>query len=121
MGMVPGLAGINLSMEPVGELMRENPDLVNFAQEIMNNVLSKSTIQSYQGAIQKYQDFCNSVHHDRAEFSEKILLHYLTFLHKNNATGEAGNLVVAQHVLRGQVRVHRQGGQVDQCSETASS
>jgi hypothetical protein len=73
-------------MEPVGELMRENPELANFAQEIMNNVLSKSTIQNYQGAIRKYQDFCDSVNHDRAEFSEKIILHYLTFLHKNNAT-----------------------------------
>jgi hypothetical protein len=73
-------------MEPVGELMRENPDHKNFAQEIMNNVLSKSTIQSYQGAIRKYQDFCDSVHHDQAEFSEKILLHYLTFLLKNNAS-----------------------------------
>jgi hypothetical protein len=73
-------------MEPVGELMWENPDLENFAQEIMNNVLSKSTIQSYQGAIRKYKEFCDSVNDDRAEFSEKILLHYLTFLHKNNAS-----------------------------------
>ncbi|MFN9960977.1 MAG: hypothetical protein ACK55I_48475, partial [bacterium] len=28
------------------------------------------------------------MNHDRAEFSEKIILHYLTFLHKNNATTE---------------------------------
>ncbi len=60
-------------MESVRELMRESPDLANFAQEIMKNALSKSTIQSYQGAIRKYQNFCDLVHHDQAEFSEKFL------------------------------------------------
>ncbi len=59
-------------MEPVGELMRENPELANFAQEIMNNVLSKSTIQNYQGAIRKYQDFCDSGNHDRRNFHRRL-------------------------------------------------
>jgi hypothetical protein len=73
-------------MEPVTEIMQENPELAGYAQEIMNNVLAKSTIHSYQGAIRRYQDFCEAENYDRTIISEKSILHYLTHLHKNDVT-----------------------------------
>ncbi|MFN9904191.1 MAG: phage integrase N-terminal SAM-like domain-containing protein, partial [bacterium] len=80
-------------MEPVMEIMQENPELAGHAQEIMNNVLAKSTIHGYQGAIRRYQDFCETEDYDRTIISEKSILHYLTHLHKNNVTVAVVNQV----------------------------
>jgi hypothetical protein len=80
-------------MEPVMEIMQENPDLAGHAQEIMDNVLAKSTIHGYQGAIRRYQDFCETESYDRTIISEKSILHYLTHLHKNNVTVACVNQV----------------------------
>ncbi len=65
-------------MEPIMEIMQENPELARHAQEILDNVLAKSTIQGYQGDIRWYQDFCETENYDRTIISEKSLLHYLT-------------------------------------------
>jgi hypothetical protein len=52
----------------------------------MDNMLAKSSIHGYQGAIQRYQDFCEAENYDRTIISEKSILHYLTHIHKNNVT-----------------------------------
>ncbi len=77
-------------MEPVMEIMQENLELAGHAQEI---VLAKSTIHGYQGAIRRYQDFCEAENYDRTIISEKSILHYLTHLHKNNVTVAVVNQV----------------------------
>ncbi len=75
-------SGLEPAWHGTGHGDHENPELAGHAQEIMN----KSTIHGYQGAIRRYQDFCEAENYDRTIISEKSILHYLTHLHKNNVT-----------------------------------
>ncbi len=64
-------------MEPVRQIVQENPELAGTIKELMEGALARSTMHSYQGAITRYQEFCESAGYDRADITEKsIALRY---------------------------------------------
>jgi hypothetical protein len=91
----------------------------------MNNVLAKSTIHGYKGAIRRYQDFCEAENYDRTIISEKSISHYLTHLHKNNVTIACVNQVrlalsLMIEMYGGDVSIHAENGSLDQHGEAVS-
>jgi hypothetical protein len=75
-----------VGMEPVRQIVQENPELAGTIKELMEGALAWSTMQSYQGAITRYQEFCESAGYDRADITEKSVLHYVTHLRHQKAS-----------------------------------
>ncbi len=69
-------------MEPVIEIVQENPELAEAVQELMEGALARSTMNTYQGAVTRYQEFCESGGYDRSAVVGKVkvkkLLRYVT-------------------------------------------
>jgi hypothetical protein len=67
-------------MEPVREIVQENPELAEAVKELMEGALARSTMNTYQGTVTRYQEFCESAGYDRSDIPEKSVLHYITYL-----------------------------------------
>jgi hypothetical protein len=72
-------------IEPVREIVQENPELAGAVKGLMEGTLARSTMHTYQGAITRYQEFCESAGFNRADITEKSVWHYITHLRHQRA------------------------------------
>jgi hypothetical protein len=73
-------------MGPVADIVRQNPELAGTVSELMEGALARNTMVTYQKAVARYQNFCETVGYDRAIITEKTVLHYISFLRHNGAS-----------------------------------
>ncbi len=67
-------------MKLVADIVQQNPDSTDTVTELMEGVLVRNTMITYQKAVARYQNFCEMAGYDRAVITEKAVLHIIRFL-----------------------------------------
>ena len=73
-------------MEPVEEILEQDPMLKESLQEIMGKQLAAGTMSNYQSAVIRFQNFCETVEQDYTDISEKIVIHYVAELNRQKVS-----------------------------------
>jgi len=70
----------------VGQLVADHPGIADAMQQLLAAPLAASTMKGYDGAVHKFQKFCEEHGYDYTEPTEKIMMHYLADLHEKKAS-----------------------------------
>ena len=67
-------------VQPIDELAEEWPELKHSLTQLASGQLAASTLQNYNSAIGRFQDFCVEKGYSYTDLSEKIIIHYIADL-----------------------------------------
>ena len=67
-------------VQPIDELAEEWPELKHSLTQLASGQLAASTLQNYNSAIGRFQDFCAEKGYSYTDLSEKIIIHYIADL-----------------------------------------
>jgi hypothetical protein len=71
---------------PINNIIEKFPGLQGAMQNIINNTIGKNTMRAYESAIRRYRNFCEEHGYEVEQTTEDVLVHYIAWLHEQNAT-----------------------------------
>jgi site-specific recombinase XerD len=71
----------------------------------MEGALARSTMNTYQGAVTRYQEFCESAGYDGSDIPEESVLHYITYLGHQRAGLASSNTAAGASLKRPGCRI----------------
>ena len=73
-------------VQPVDELAAEFPELKQSMAEVMGSQLASGTLNNYSSAVGRFQDFCASQGFDYSDLTEKMVIHYVMELNRQQVS-----------------------------------